>query len=79
MLTGAFALLGLVLRVDVFRLCDPVQVTHQILLQLLLLTQLLEVSAGLGLFSLLGKLSDFIKKYTGILIKNKIYTVYMYI
>ena len=61
-LTVALALLvGLVLvvGVDVFGLSDPVQVALQILLQLLLFTQLLEVSTGLGFFSLLGKLSEF--------------------
>lgn len=61
-LTVALALLvGLVLvvGVDVFGLSDPVQVALQILLQLLLFTQLLEVSASLGFFSLLGKLSEF--------------------
>lgn len=60
MLTVALALLiGLVLvvGVDVLGLSDPVQVTLQILLQLLLLTQLLEVAASFGLFSLLGELS----------------------
>lgn len=59
-LTVALALLiGLVLVVgiDVFGLSDPVQVTLQILLQLLLLTQLLEVSASFGLLSFLGELS----------------------
>lgn len=61
MLTVALAVLvGLVLvvGVDVLGLSDPVQVTLQILLQLLLLPQLLEVSPGFGLLSLLGELSE---------------------
>lgn len=66
LLTVAFALLvGLVLvvGVDVFGLGDPVQVSLQILLQLLLLTQLLEVSTSFGLLSLLGKLSTMANEY----------------
>lgn len=47
----------LVLRVDVFRLCDPVQVAFQILFQLLLLSQLLEIPPSLGLLPLFGELS----------------------
>lgn len=59
MLTVALALVSLILvvRVDVFSLSYPVQVTLQVLLQLLLLTQLLEVSASFRLLSLFGKLS----------------------
>lgn len=60
-LTVALAVLvGLVLvvGVNVFGLSDPVQVTLEILFQLLLLTQLLEVSTSFGLFSLLGELSE---------------------
>lgn len=59
-LTVALALLVgliLVIGVDVFGLGDPVQVTLQIFFQLLLLAQLLEVSASFSLFPLLGKLS----------------------
>lgn len=61
-LTVAFALLVcliLVVWVDVLGLSDPVQVTLQILLQLLLLTQLLKVSTGFSLLSFLGELSEF--------------------
>lgn len=47
----------LVLGVDVLGLRDPVQVALQVLLQLLLLAQLLEVAAGLGLLTLFGELS----------------------
>lgn len=47
----------LVQLVHVLSLCDPVHVTTQVLLHLLLLPQLLEVSSGLGLFSLLAELS----------------------
>lgn len=47
----------LVLRVDVFRLCDPVQVAFQVLFQLLLLSQLLEIPPSLGLLPLFGELS----------------------
>lgn len=49
--------LVLILRVDVLGLRDPVQVALQVLLQLLLLSQLLEVAPGLGLLSLFGELS----------------------
>lgn len=58
-LTVALALVSLILvvRVDVFSLSYPVQVTLQVLLQLLLLTQLLEVSPSFRLLSLFGKLS----------------------
>lgn len=44
--------LVLILRVDVLSLRDPVQVALQVLLQLLLLSQLLEVAPGLGLLAL---------------------------
>lgn len=47
----------LVLGVDVLGLRDPVQVALQVLFQLLLLAQLLEVAAGLGLLALFGELS----------------------
>lgn len=65
-LTVALALLiGLifVVRVYILSLSDPVQVTLQILLQLLLLTQLLEVSTSFGLLSLFGELSGFAEAY----------------
>lgn len=68
MLTVALALLiGLILvvGVDVFSLSDPVQVALQVLLQLLLLTQLLEVSTSFSLLSLLGKLSGFVRNTRG--------------
>lgn len=67
MLTIALAfLIGfiLVLGVDVLGLSDPVQIPFQILLELLLLTELLEVSASFGLFSLLGELSGFAEAHT---------------
>ena len=43
----------LAFRFNIFRLCDPVEVATQILLDLLFLTQFLEISARLGLFSFL--------------------------
>ena len=57
--SGSDALLPFlfILRVDVLGLRDPVQVATQVLLQLLLLSQFLEVSPRLGFLSLLGKLS----------------------
>lgn len=66
LLTVALALLigfVLVVGVDVLGLSDPVQVSLQILLQLLLLTQLLEVPTSFGLLSLLGKLSAIANEY----------------
>ncbi len=45
--------------VQVLGLRDPVEVAAQVLLDLLPLAVLLEVSAGLGLLTLLGKLSRF--------------------
>lgn len=61
-LTVAFTLLVsllIVLGVDVFGLSDPVQVALQVLLQLLLLSQLLEISASFRLLSLLREFSVF--------------------
>lgn len=47
----------LVLGVDVLGLCDPVQVALQVLLQLLLLAELLEIAASLGLLALFREFS----------------------
>lgn len=47
----------LVLGVDVLGLRDPVQVALQVLFQLLLLAELLEIAASLGLLTLFGELS----------------------
>lgn len=55
----------LVLGVDVFCLCDPVQVAFQVLFQLLLLSQLLEISSSLGLLPLFGELSAERVEWTG--------------
>lgn len=74
MLTVAFTLLVrlvLIVRVDIFSLSDPVQVTLQVLLQLLLLTQLLEVSASFGLFPLFGELSALGRSKRSIKHKNE--------
>ena len=54
---AVFVAVLVVLWVDVLGLRDPIQVALQVLLQLLLLTQLLEVSTRLRLLALLGELS----------------------
>lgn len=43
---------------QVLSLCDPVHIAPQVLLQLLLLPQLLEVTACFGLLTLLGELPE---------------------
>lgn len=50
--------LVVIFRVDVLCLCDPVQVTLQILLQLLFLSEFLEIPTSFGLLSLFGELSE---------------------
>ena len=53
------SLLGvsLLFRLQILGLCDPVEVPPQIFLQLLLLTELLEVAPSFRLLPLLGKLT----------------------
>lgn len=50
---------------QVLGLCDPVEVSPEILLNLLALSVFLEVSSTLGLLSLLGELSEVVRQVTG--------------
>ena len=54
---GIVVMSVLAFRLNIFRLGDPIQITPQILLDLLFLAQLVKVAPSLGLFSLLGELS----------------------
>lgn len=44
-----------IFRVNIFCLCNPIQIAFEIFFELLLLTQLLKISPSLGFFSFLGK------------------------
>ena len=54
-----------VLWLEVLRVCDPLEVTSQIIFYLLLLTQLLEVSSWFCLFSFFWKFTEIVRVLSG--------------